>query len=91
MVPGTSKMMISIWIGLSVLGFSISCAFLDARMKETQNPHDKVNTKSLLKSIKTAFQDPKLQLAAPLTLFVGMEQGFIFADFTEVSFIFVKR
>ncbi|XP_043250672.1 uncharacterized protein LOC122396393 isoform X2 [Colletes gigas] len=28
-------------------------------------------------------EDPKLQLAAPLTLFIGLEQGFIYADFIE--------
>nr|KAF7434975.1 hypothetical protein H0235_003166 [Vespula pensylvanica] len=79
----TSKMLISIWFGLAVLGMGISCAFLDSRMKEPQNITDRVSTRNIFKSVKCAFQDPKLQLAAPLTLFIGLEQGFIYADFTE--------
>lgn len=82
----TSKMLISIWFGLAVLGMGISCAFLDSRMKEPQNTNDRVSTRNIFKSVKCAFQDPKLQLATPLTLFIGLEQGFIYADFTEVRF-----
>lgn len=46
--------------------------------------------RSILASVKSAFQDPKLQLAAPLTLFIGLEQGFIYADFIEVSIAIFK-
>ncbi|XP_031833038.1 UNC93-like protein [Nomia melanderi] len=81
--PGTSRILISIWLGLAVLGLSISCAFLDSRMKEPQNVNEKHSTQNILASVKSAFQDPKLQLAAPLTLFIGLEQGFIYADFIE--------
>ncbi|KAH0955051.1 hypothetical protein HN011_005178 [Eciton burchellii] len=81
--PGTSKVIVSIWLGLAVLGLGVSCAFLDSRMQEPRANHDRVTLKDILKSIKCAFQDPKLQLAAPLTLFIGLEQGFIYADFTE--------
>lgn len=92
---GTSKVLVSIWLGLAVLGLSISCAFLDSRMQEPQANHDRTTVRSILKSVKCAFQDPKLQLAAPLTLFIGLEQGFIYADFVEVnkanSFIFSIR
>ncbi|XP_012286401.1 UNC93-like protein [Orussus abietinus] len=80
---GTAKMVISAWLGLAILGFGISCAFLDSRMKEPQSVNDRLSTTNLLKAVKSAFQDPKLQLAAPLTLFIGLEQGFIFTDFTE--------
>lgn len=82
---GTPKVLVSIWLGLAVLGLSISCAFLDSRMQEPQASHDRTTARGILKSVKCAFQDPKLQLAAPLTLFIGLEQGFIYADFVEVS------
>ncbi|XP_051176499.1 UNC93-like protein [Leptopilina boulardi] len=85
--PGTSKVIVSVWLGLAVLAIGTSCAFLDSRLKEPQNINDRISTSNLLKSIKSAFQDPKLQLAAPLTLFVGLEQGFIFADFTEAYIV----
>ncbi|XP_076249253.1 protein unc-93 homolog A isoform X2 [Calliopsis andreniformis] len=81
--PGTSRILVSIWLGFAVLGLSISCAFLDSRIKEPQNINEKHNARNILASIKSAFQDPKLQLAAPLTLFIGLEQGFIYADFIE--------
>ncbi|XP_014480057.1 PREDICTED: protein unc-93 homolog A isoform X1 [Dinoponera quadriceps] len=80
---GTSKVLVSIWLGLAVLGLSISCAFLDSRMQEPQTSHDRTTARGILKSVKCAFQDPKLQLAAPLTIFIGLEQGFIYADFVE--------
>ncbi|XP_017890982.1 UNC93-like protein [Ceratina calcarata] len=79
----TSKMLVSIWTGLAVLGFGISCAFLDSRLKEPQSVNEKHSTQNILTSVKTAFLDPKMQLAAPLTLFIGLEQGFIYADFIE--------
>lgn len=82
---GTSKILVSIWLGLAVLGLSISCAFLDSRMKEPQSVNEKHSIQNILASVKAAFLDPKLQLAAPLTLFIGLEQGFIYADFIEVS------
>lgn len=83
---GTAKMLLSVSLGLAVLAFGISCAFLDSRMKEPRSVNDRVTIDCHLKSIKHGFQDPKLQLAAPLTLFIGLEQGFIFGDFTEVRF-----
>lgn len=82
---GASKILVSIWLGLAVLGLSISCAFLDSRMKEPQSVNEKHSMQNILQSVKAAFLDPKLQLAAPLTLFIGLEQGFIYADFIEVS------
>lgn len=82
---GTSRVLVSIWLGLAVLGLGISCAFLDSRLQEPQANHDRTSVKDILKSVKCAFQDPKLQLAAPLTLFIGLEQGFIYADFMEVN------
>ncbi|XP_043510106.1 protein unc-93 homolog A isoform X4 [Frieseomelitta varia] len=80
---GASKILVSIWLGLAVLGLSISCAFLDSRMKEPQSVNEKHSMQNILQSVKAAFLDPKLQLAAPLTLFIGLEQGFIYADFIE--------
>ncbi|XP_011645959.1 UNC93-like protein [Pogonomyrmex barbatus] len=80
---GTSRILVSIWLGLAVLGLGISCAFLDSRLQEPQANHDRASVKDILKSVKCAFQDPKLQLATPLTLFIGLEQGFIYADFIE--------
>ncbi|XP_029165990.1 UNC93-like protein [Nylanderia fulva] len=81
--PGMSRVLVSIWLGLAVLGLGISCAFLDSRLQEPQANQDRTSVKDILKSVKCAFQDPKLQLAAPLTLFIGLEQGFIYADFME--------
>ncbi|XP_011694812.1 PREDICTED: UNC93-like protein [Wasmannia auropunctata] len=80
---GTSRILVSIWLGLAVLGLGISCAFLDSRLQEPQTNHNRASVKDIFKTVKCAFQDPKLQLATPLTLFIGLEQGFIYADFME--------
>lgn len=88
---GTSQILVSIWLGLAVLGLGISCAFLDSRMKEPQSVNEKHSIQNILQSVKAAFLDPKLQLAAPLTLFIGLEQGFIYADFIEVSIIHISQ
>ena len=87
----TAKMLLSVSLGLAILGFGISCAFLDSRIKEPRSFNDRTSIDAHLKSVKHAFQDPKLQLAAPLTLFIGLEQGFIFGDFTEVRYSILKR
>ncbi|XP_066581077.1 UNC93-like protein isoform X2 [Prorops nasuta] len=79
----TSKILVGIWLGLAVLALVISFTLLDSRMKEPQSSSDELSNRNILKSIKRAFQDPKLQLAAPLTLFIGLEQGFIYSDFME--------
>lgn len=84
LTTGTSKLLISIYLGLGILAFGISCAFLDSRLKEPKNINDKLTTDAHIKSVKQSFQDPKLQLATPLALFVGLEQGFIIGDYTEV-------
>ncbi|XP_034933654.1 protein unc-93 homolog A isoform X2 [Chelonus insularis] len=79
----TTKLLLSVLLGLCLLAFGISCTFLDSRIKKSQTLGDGSRKIAHLKSIKASFQDPKLQLAAPLTLFIGLEQGFIFCDFTE--------
>lgn len=84
-LDSTSTMMLSAWLGLSVLALGISCGLLDSRMKEPQTVSERSSTEHWLRAIKSAFQDPRLQLATPLALFIGLEQGFMFADFTEVS------
>ncbi|XP_008560913.1 protein unc-93 homolog A [Microplitis demolitor] len=87
MAVDTAKIMLSVFLGLGVLAFGISCAFLDSRLKEPRNQMDQQyqqqTARQYFQLIKQSFQDPKLQLAAPLTLFIGLEQGFIYSDFTE--------
>ncbi|CAD6245142.1 GSCOCG00013549001-RA-CDS [Cotesia congregata] len=83
MAVDTAKVILSVYLGLGALAFGISCGFLDSRLREPQSSLDHQSVRQHLKSLKQSFQDPKLQLAAPLTLFIGLEQGFIYSDFTE--------
>lgn len=85
---GTSTMMLSVWFGLGVLALGISCGLLDSRMKEPQTVSERSSAEHWLRAVRSAFQDPRLQLASPLALFIGLEQGFMFADFTEVRISF---
>lgn len=41
---------------------------------------------SALRSVRESFRDPRLQLTAPLAVFMGLEQAFIYADFSKVPF-----
>ncbi|KAJ8682922.1 hypothetical protein QAD02_018714 [Eretmocerus hayati] len=84
---GAARLMLSAWLGLATLAFGLSCALLDGRVRDGggQTAHERAALQpgALLAQVRSAFRDPRMQLTAPLTLFIGLEQGFIFADFTE--------
>lgn len=46
---------------------------------------------NILRALKESFRDSRLQMAAPLALFIGIEQAFIYADFSKVGQIYLKQ
>lgn len=38
-----------------------------------------------IRAVKESFRDPRLQMAAPLAVFIGIEQAFMYAGFSKVS------
>jgi hypothetical protein len=80
----TSAMLASVFLGCSVMGLALTAAFLDRiRMFVYQ---DKPTGVAAVWAVRNAFRDPRLQLAAPLAVFIGLEQGFMLTDFSKVSF-----
>lgn len=82
----TSAMLASVFLGCSVMGVALTAAFLDRiRMFVYQDPLERPTGMAALRAVRNAFRDPRLQLAAPLAVFIGLEQGFMLADFSKVS------
>ncbi|KAJ9576175.1 hypothetical protein L9F63_006997 [Diploptera punctata] len=80
----TSAMLASVFLGCSVMGVALTAAFLDRiRMFVYQDPLERPTGIAALRAVRNAFRDPRLQLAAPLAVFIGLEQGFMFADFSK--------
>ncbi|KAK5638976.1 hypothetical protein RI129_013271 [Pyrocoelia pectoralis] len=48
-----------------------------------QDALDSLELTMSLKAIMESFKDVKLQLAAPLAVFIGLEQGFVYTDFSK--------
>lgn len=46
---------------------------------------------NISRALKESFLDCRLQMAAPLALFIGIEQAFIYADFSKVGQIHILR
>ena len=89
-IPDSTKyMLLSIYLGCGVMAAVILMALLDMNVGSKKiNADLKITTKELFFSTIHMLKDSRCQLLVPLVLFVGLEQGFIFGDFTQVSFYF---
>jgi hypothetical protein len=82
----TSALLASVFLGCSAMGVALTAAFLDRiRLFMYQDPLERPTGVAALKAVCNAFRDPCLQLAAPLAVFIGLEQGFMLADFSKAS------
>jgi hypothetical protein len=84
----TSTMLVSVFLGFCVMGVAVTAAFIDHLRLFNSEPKTRTVCSSFFRLTHDAFRDPRLQLAAPLSIFIGLEQGFIFADFTKVKLLF---
>lgn len=81
----TSTMLASVFLGCCVMSLGLTLAFMDQiRMFAYQHAPPRPNICVVIKAIQETFKDPRLQLAAPLAVFIGLEQGFMYADFAKV-------
>ena len=91
-IPETTKyMLLSIYLGCGIMGVVILMSLLDkdAIGSKSLNAEVQITTKELFLSTIKMLKDSRCQLLIPLVLFVGLEQGFIFGDFTKVSILFL--
>nr|CAD7577526.1 unnamed protein product [Timema californicum] len=80
----TSAVLASVFLGCSVMGVALTAAFLDRiRLLVYQSPLERPSGVAAMRAVKEIFKDPKLQLAAPLSIFIGLEQSFMLADFSK--------
>lgn len=82
----TSTLLISVFLGFCVMGVAVTAAFMDQIRIHVQKESSCASAcSSSFRMIQDAFRDPRLQLAAPLSVFIGLEQGFIYSDFSKVT------
>lgn len=84
----TAGILATVYLFTSLVALVISTIGLDKiRMYVHQDPLERSEGLAALRAVKESFKDAKLQLSAPLALFIGMEQAFMLADFSKVMFI----
>ena len=70
-----------------MLGLTLTVTLLDkGEVMVTEGKHPlSTSSHQLFLATLHMFQDPRLQLLLPLVLFIGLDQGFVFGDFTKVK------
>ena len=82
------NLLLGIHVGFSVLGLTLVVTLLDrgeVMVTEGKHPLSTSSSHQLFLATLHMFQDPRLQLLLPLVLFIGLDQGFVFSDFTKVT------
>lgn len=82
----TSTVLAVVYAGLCLVAAMTSAAGLDRiRMYVYQDPLERPEGLAALRAVRESFRDVRLQMAAPLALFIGFEQAFMYADFSKVG------
>lgn len=74
----------SIFIGFCIVAWVVSVVFTD-RIVSNHDIIDRNDFSNCYKIMTDTFKDPQLQMVGPMALFIGLTQGFMYADFTKVS------
>ncbi|VVC39726.1 Hypothetical protein CINCED_3A002795 [Cinara cedri] len=82
----TTQLLASVFAGCCFVGVAVTATFM-TRIRlfghsATSDKRKSDITRSFI-AIRDAFRNPKLQMIAPLSVFIGLEQGFIYTDFTK--------
>lgn len=84
----TTTLLAGIYVGCCVLGFGVAAVGLNKiRMFVYQDPLERPEGLAALRTVRDSFKDVRLRLAAPLAVFIGLEQAFMYADFSKVSLV----
>lgn len=88
-LPKTSTTLLAgIYVSCCALGFAIAATGLNKiRMFVYQDPLERPEGVAALRTVRDSFKDVRLRLAAPLAVFIGLEQAFMYGDFSKVSFV----
>ncbi|XP_041349309.1 protein unc-93 homolog A-like [Gigantopelta aegis] len=85
-IPDSTRyLLLSIYLGCGIMGIVILVALLDRGNvgDKDVDPASNLTSCELALSTLKMFKDSKCLLLIPLVLFVGLEQGFMFGDFTK--------
>ena len=77
-------MLMGIYVACGVLAILVLFAFLD-EIPITGSERRKTNICKNLIATLVHMKDRKMQMLIPISIFVGIEQSFVFADFTKVG------
>jgi len=84
----TTQLLASVFAGCCFVGVAVTATFMTRiRLFVYASASEKRKSDSArsFAAVRDAFRNTKLQLIAPLSLFIGLEQGFIYSDFSKVS------
>ncbi|ESO84620.1 hypothetical protein LOTGIDRAFT_236145 [Lottia gigantea] len=85
-VPDSTKyMLLTIFLACGIMAIVIICVLLDNTeivKTDFESELNLTNSDTLISTLNM-LKDPKCLLLIPLVLFVGLEQGFVFGDFTK--------
>lgn len=81
----TSDLLVAVYVGFAITALIIVCIGLDRiQLFVHQDPLERGVGRAVCGAIRDGFKDTKLQLSAMLALFIGLEQGFMYGDFSKV-------
>lgn len=84
----TAVVLVSLYVFFSLLALIVTLIGMDRiKMFVHQDPLERSEGSAALRAVRESFKDVKLQLVAPLAFFIGLEQSFMYADFSKVWFI----
>lgn len=83
-------MLISVFLGLAFLGLATVTTLLDKfDLYISQDPLERPPILLSFRKVILSMVDPQIRLMFPMIIFIGFEQGYMIADFTRVSIIFL--
>ncbi|EDO28230.1 predicted protein, partial [Nematostella vectensis] len=75
--------LLSIYVGCGVIAVLLIVVFLDRLTGDMSRKKESVTGVTLLVATLKHLKDRRMQLVLPITVFSGLEQAFIFGDFTK--------
>ncbi|CAH1118483.1 unnamed protein product [Phaedon cochleariae] len=81
---GMADTLVGVYAGACGLALVLAALGLDRiKMLVYQDPLERGEMLAILRNIRDGFRDRRLQWAAPLAVFIGLEQAFMYADFSQ--------
>ncbi|XP_030747611.1 UNC93-like protein isoform X2 [Sitophilus oryzae] len=80
----SAEVLVATFAGACGIAFLLAAFGLDKiKILTYQDPLERGVGMASLRAVRESFRDPRLQMAAPLAVFIGLEQAFIYSDFSK--------